>query len=303
MSLRYLEVSTLSFVARSAMRPELLLTTVSAIVGAVVLYGIFGLGGDDSFASILGDFLAVSFSFLWLMLGLVALAHQINVRMSQSELLPNTIEAYGFAMRRIQSLLLLPAWAVGSLLVIMLLEIMILSLANIPGLGTIWLALIALPLLIFNTGLAILLMMSVFNIAAYVTVFKSNLGSMRQELWQIIKSNYMDLAVYNLGGVLLTVILAALVLSPIWLGAQVSSAVIDYAAAEPWVALLNADGFWASIAHLIGLLMGGLVLAVVCAVPFVIITHITLLVHKDAKSDIFSSEPVIADAEIVSEDD
>lgn len=296
MSLRYLEVSALSFVARSAMRPELLLTTVSAIVGAVVLYGIFGLGGDDSFASILGDFLAVGFSFLWLMLGLVALAHQISARMGQAETLPNTMQAYGFAMRRIQSLLLLPAWAMGALLVIMLLEILLLSLANIPGLGTIWLALVALPLLIFNTGLAMLLMMSVFNIAAYVTVFDSNLGSMRQELWQIIKTHIVDLAVYNLGGVLLTVLLAALVLSPIWLGAKVSMAVIDYAAADPWLALLNADGFWASIAHFIGLLMGGLLLAVVGAVPFVIITHITLLVHKDAKAELLAHSPVSEDA-------
>lgn len=288
MSLRFLEVSTLSFVARSALRPELLLTTAAAILGAVVLYGMFGFGGDGSWSSMLGGFVAITLSLLWLMLGMVAVAHQIHARMSHQDPMPNTWDGFRFAIQRVRSLIVLPAWGVGLFLAVMVAEVVVVWLANIPGIGIIWLALLSLPLLIFNTGVAIILMLSVFSIAAYVTVFDSELGQMRGQLRQIMKNNLLDLAVYNLGGVLLTLILAALVLSPLWLGAQLSLSMIDFAAADAWLKLLQADGFWGSLAHFIALIMLGLLLAAVCAIPLVIITHITLLVYINAKAEVIT---------------
>lgn len=305
MSFKYLESAALIRVTRSALRPEFLLTTAVAILGAVVLFGVLGLGGDDSFSSLLGDFLAVSSSALWLMLGLVALAHQLNRSIEGGETLPGTTESYIFAWQRLKAIILLPAWGVGLLLLVLLVEIIVLSLANIPGLGTVWLALIAVPLLLFNTLVGVFLMLSVFNVAAYVAVSESPVAAMRKELWLLMKSKFKVLVVYNLGGVLLTLLIATLVLSPLWLGAQATLALLGYAASEPWKYLVEAIGFWGSIAHFIGLIMGGLLLAAIGAVPIIVITHITLLVHlelaqeepNDTHADLESEPDVAAAAE------
>lgn len=286
MPFKYLETSALTHVIKSALKPDFLWTTVVTIVGAVVLFGLFGLGGDDSFYSLLSDFISVSSSGLWLMLGLVALAHQLSSNMSDEDVLPGTTEAYVFAWHRLKAIVLLPVWGVGILLVILLLEVVLLSLANIPGLGTVWLALLIVPLLIFNTLVAILLMLSVFNIAAFVAVSESTVSTMRGELWLLMKSKFKALVVYNLGGILITLVLAALVLSPLWLGAQATLTLTGYAASEPWQYLIDATGFWGSIAHFIGLIMGGLLLAAIGAVPIVVITHITLLVHMELAEDV-----------------
>jgi len=285
MSFRYLEATTLTHVAKSALKVELLLTTALAILGAFVLFGLFGLGGDSSFLSILGDFSAMVLSSLWFMLGLVALAHQLNISMSHEKALPNTLEALVFAWQRLKAILLLPLWGAGLLLLVLLVEIILLSLANIPGLGVVWLAVLAVPLLIFNTLIAVMLMLSIFNIAAYVAVSDASVSTIRHELWALIKSKFGELVVYNLGGLLLTLVIATLLLSPLWLGAQATLALTGYAAAMPWQTLLEATGFWGSIAHLLGLVMGGLLLAAIGSVPIVIITHLTLLVHLELASD------------------
>ncbi|MDQ6989661.1 MAG: hypothetical protein Q9M19_07240 [Mariprofundaceae bacterium] len=285
MSLRYLETSALLRVTASALKPELLLTTALTIMGAVVLFGVFGLGAGDSFASLFSSFVAIVLSLLWLMLGLTALAHQLNTAIIADESMPNTVSAYSFAWARIKPLLLLPAWGVGGLLLLLLLELLLLSLANIPGLGTVWLAIIAIPLLVFNTLVAILLMLSAFNIAAYVARSQADLSAMKDELWQLVKAKFTVLLVYNLGGILLTLVLATLVLAPLWLGAQASLMLAEYAANQPLQYLLDAVGFWGSLAHLLGLIMGGLLLAAIGSVPIVMITHMTLLVHLELDAD------------------
>ncbi len=285
MPFKYFETSALTHVIKSALKPEFLWTTVVAIVGAVVLLGLFGLGGDDTFSSLLTDFVAISSSALWLMLGLVALAHQLSSNMADEDVLPSMTEAYVFAWHRLKAIVLLPTWGIGILLLVLLVEIILLSLANIPGLGTVWLALLVVPLLIFNTLIAIMLILSVFNIAAFVAVSESEVSTMRRELWLLMKSKFKALVVYNLGGILLTLMLATLVLTPLWLGAQATLVLTGYAASEPWQYLINATGFWGSIAHFIGLIMGGLLLAAIGAVPIVVITHITLLVHMELADD------------------
>ncbi len=281
MSLHYLETPALLRVTASALKPELLLTTALTILGSVVLFGLLGIGGDNSFASLLSSFIAVILSLLWFMLGLTALAHQLNTAIIGDAPMPNTVAAYGFAWTRIKPLLLLPAWGIGCLLAILVIELLLLSLANIPALGTIWLAIIAIPLLIFNTIIAILLMLSAFNIAAYVACSTSDLSDIKHELWCLVKEKFIPLLVYNLGGLLLTLTLACLVLSPLWLGAQASLMLTEYAASQPLQHLIHAVGFWGSIAHFIGLVMGGLLLAAIGAVPMIMITHITLLVHLE----------------------
>lgn len=297
MGLSHLKSSTLIHVTKSALKFEILLTATLAILGSVVLFGLFGLGGDDSFVSILGDFLAVSLSSLWLMLGFVALAHQINVGIIAEEEMPFSTQAYAFAWQRIKAIILLPAWGVAGLLMILLGEILLLSLANIPGLGTVWLAFIMIPLLVFNTLLVILLILSVFNIAAYVAVSESTMSEMRHELWALIKQKFVELLVYNLGGLLLTLVIAALVLSPLWLGAQATLILSGYAAGDAWASLIGAEGFWGGIAYFVGLVMSGLLVAVIGTIPITIITHITLLVHLELLSGEQEQASSLSDSE------
>jgi len=88
-----------------------------------------------------------------------------------------------------------------------------------------------------------------------------------------------------------TLFMALLVLSPLWLGYEVTLALIDYAAPEPMMRAMESTGFWGSIAHLLGLVMLGLLLAAVVSVPGVVITHMTLLVHIGLDSEASPSQP------------
>jgi hypothetical protein len=54
----------------------------------------------------------------------------------------------------------------------------------------------------------------------------------------------------------------------------------------------ESTGFWGGIAHLIGLVMLGLLLAAVVSVPSVVITQMTLLVHMELKLDEPASEKI-----------
>jgi len=297
MNQRYFQTDQWLGAARNALKPRLLTTMVLSISLAVVLYGLFSLGGQLTFTSILAHFVGGMAFLVTLLFGLTALAHQLQCQLNDA-FVPNTIEACRFAWGRAQSILMLPVWGAGLLLALVLAEMVVLGLANIPGLGVVWLALVGVPLLLLNTVVAIALMLALFNIAARVAIANADAKSLKDDLWRLIKKRLPELLIYNLGGVLVTLFVAALLLSPLWLGAQITFGLVDYAASEPFTRAYDATGFWGGIAHLVGLIMAGLLFSAVVSVPGVVITQMTLLVHMELASE--EPEP---DAEEVKEEE
>jgi len=266
---------------QNALKPKLLLTMSISILGAVVIFGLFVMPNEhDTFSGILMSFIGVLGSLFWFLFGLTAVAHQLHQDL-QSEAMPNSVEAFRFAWGKARALMLLPAWGAALLLTLLLGEMLLLSLANIPALGLIWLSLLAVPLLILNSIVAVALLLALFNIAARVVLEGNDIQHLKEALWQLIKQRLATLLLYNLGGVLVSCIIAVVVLSPLWLGAQVTLSLVDYTASEAFTRIINAIGFWGSIAHLLALIMLGLLLAAIASIPCIVITHMTLLVHQE----------------------
>ena len=280
MNQRYFQPDQWLGAARNALKPRILTTMALSVLTAVVIYGVFRVDGDMTLTSILSHFIGGLGALFTLLFGLTALAYQLQCQLNKV-FVPNTIEASRFAWGRAQSILMLPVWAAGALLALILAEMVILSLANIPGLGLIWLSLIGVPLLLLNTVVAVALMLALFNMAARVAIADADTMTLKNDLWRLIKEKLPELLIYNLGGVLVTLFVAALLLSPLWLGAQVTLALVDYTAAEAMLRATESTGFWGGIAHLVGLVMVGLLLAAVVSVPSVVITQMTLLVHME----------------------
>lgn len=278
--MRYINPDQVLAAGRSALKPRLLITMALTMVGAVVIYGLFSMGDVSKAGSIFLRFVGGIGCLLWALFGLTALAHQVYQGM-QDEVIPNTAEAMRFARSRIASLLLLPAWAIGGLLALMLVEMLVLAFSKIPGLGLVWLSVIGVPLLLLNTVVAVALLLALFNIAARVAISEADATTLKGILWRLLRQRLPELLIYNLGGVLVTVFAAVLVLSPIWLGAQITWGLADYVAGPQVAAVHAATGFWGGVAHLVWLAVFGTLLAVIASVPGVVITHMTLLVHKE----------------------
>jgi len=281
--MQYFNLQQILTSARSALKPALLLTMGGTLAIAVFINGLFTMGGDISgTGSLLLHFVGATLALLWLLFGLTALAHQLHMDMQDETTddgIPDTRQAFAFAWARIRALLLLPAWAAGGLLVLLLGEMFLLLLGKIPGLGLVWLSLIGAPLLLFNTVIAVLLLLAVFNIAARVAISDEDAGGLRDSLWRLLRHRLPELIIYNLGGVVATLMIAAVVLSPIWLGAQMSWVLAHVVAGEEVQQITAAAGFWGGLAHLLGLIVFGVLLAAVVSVPGVVITHMTLLVQ------------------------
>lgn len=280
MNQRYFQPDQWMGAARNALKPRILTTMALSVLIAVVIYGVFRVDGDMTFTSILSHFIGGLGALFTLLFGLTALAYQLQCQLNKA-FVPNTIEASRFAWARAQSILMLPVWAAGALLALILAEMVVLSLANVPGLGLIWLALIGVPLLLLNTVVAVALMLALFNMAARVAIADADTMTLKNDLWRLMKEKLPELLIYNLGGVLVTLFMAALLLSPLWLGAQVTLALVDFTAAEAMMRVSESTGFWGSVSHLVGLVMVGLLLAAVVSVPTVVITQMTLLVHME----------------------
>jgi|GEM_PF-1903669 len=281
MALRYFNPDEVMAAARSALRLRLLVTMAVTLVGAVVIYGVFSIGGPvHGFGSILLRFVGGVGGLLWALFGLTALAHQIATAHDGGEI-PGLLDAAGFAWERILSLLVVPAWGVGLLLVLLLVEMLVVLFARIPGLGGLWLAVVAMPMLLLNTLVALVLLLALFNIAVRVAISSPDMESLKNTLWHLLRTRLPELLIYNLGGVLAACLVAAVVLSPLWLGWRITHGIVGYVAGGTMQAVLAATGFWGSIAHVVGLVMVGLLVAAVASVPCIVITHLTLMVHKE----------------------
>jgi len=275
--------------ARSALKPPLMLSMGFTVLGAVLLYGLFDVGDDVAgTASLLLHFIGGLACLFWVLFGLTALSHQLHMQI-QDEPVPDTMQAIAFAWSRIQPLLVLPVWAAGALLALLVGEMLLLVLAKIPGLGLLWLALVGVPLLLLNTLIAVVLLLAVFNIAARVAISAADSGggvdALRDSLWRLLRHRLPELLIYNLGGVVASLLLAAVVLSPLWFGMQLSLSLMDVVSGDQLQRVLDGAGFWGGLAHLLGLLIFGGLLAVVAGVPGIVITHITLLLHLEIDRD------------------
>ncbi|MDQ7011414.1 MAG: hypothetical protein Q9M29_06290 [Mariprofundaceae bacterium] len=281
MALRYYNQDQIIAAARSSLRPRMLITMAATILGFVVIYGLFSMDiGTKGFGAILLRFIGGVGSLLWALFGLTALAHQVHCSVQGADI-PNPIQAACFAWARAKSLMLLPAWGAGLLLALVVAEMLVLALANIPGLGLIWLALVSVPLLLLNTVVAIALVLALFNIAARVAISDADTNALKDVLWRLLRQRLPELLIYNLGGVLATCLVAVVVLSPLWLGAKITFGLVGYAAGDAMLAVQDAAGFWGGIAHLIGLIMLGALLAAIASVPGIVITHMTLSVQME----------------------
>jgi len=278
--MRYFNQDQIMAGARSALKPSLIITMAGTIIIAVVIYGVFSMSGASGVGDIFLRFIGGVGCLLWTLFGLTALARQVHVGM-QGQAIPNTKQAMCFAWSRIQSLLLLPAWAVGGLLALLLAELLILALAKIPGVGLVWLALAGVPLLLLNTVVAMALLLALFNIAARVAISEADASALRDILWRLLRQRLPELLIYNLGGVLATLFVAALVLSPIWLGLEITWGLSHIVAGPQVAAVQAASGFWGGIAHLVALIILGSLLAAIASIPGIVITHMTLLVHLE----------------------
>ncbi len=281
MALRYFNVDEVVAAARSALRLRLLTTMAATLVVAVVIYGVFSIGGPvHGFGSILLRFVGGVGCLLWTLFGLTALAHQMAIAHQGGEI-PGPVEAAAFAWGRILPLLVVPAWAAGLLLALLLAEMLVVLFARIPGLGGIWLAAVAVPLLLFNTLVALGLLLALFNIAVRVAISTPDRDALKDTLWTLLRTRLPELLIYNLGGVLAACLVAAVVLSPLWLGWQITHGIVGYVAGGTLKTVLGATGFWGGIAHVVGLVMVGILVAAVASVPCIVITHLTLMIHKE----------------------
>ncbi len=266
--------------ARNALKPLFIITMAGTIIIAVVIYGVFSMGGTSGSSAIFFRFVGGIGCLLWTLFGLTALARQVHIGM-QGQSIPNTKQAMCFAWSRVRSLLLLPAWTVGGLLALLLGELFVLVLAKIPGLGLVWLALVSVPLLLINTVVGMALLLALFNIAARVAISEADAVALRDILWRLLRQRLPELLIYNLGGALATLFVAGLVLSPIWMGFQITSGLGHIVAGTQVAAIQAASGFWGGIAHLVALIVFGGLLAAIVSIPGIVITHMTLLVHME----------------------
>lgn len=263
---------------RRSLKPSLIITMAGTIIIAVIIYGIFSMGSPSGASKIVLHFIGGISCLLWTLFGLTALARQLHVDM-QGQSIPNTRQAMCFAWSRVRSLLLLPAWAVAGLLVLLLAELLVLLLARVPGLGLVWLALAGVPLLLLNTVVAVGLLLALFNIAARVAISPADAGTLRDILWRLLRQRLPELLIYNLGGVLATLFVAVLVLSPLWLGIRITQGLSHIVAGSQMAAVQAASGFWGGIAYLVALVVFGGSLAAIASIPGIVITHMTLLIH------------------------
>jgi len=272
--------------ARNSLKPALMLTMGGTILGGVLIYGLFGIGnGSDGTGSLLLHFIGGLLCLFWALFGITALAHQLHMQIIDQEI-PDTVEAVAFVWSRIQPLLLLPAYAAGGLLALLLGEMLLLVLAKIPGLGLLWLVLVGAPLLLLNTVLVIVLLLALFNIAARVAISDADADGLRDSLWLLLRDRLPELLIYNLGGVLASLLVAAVLLSPLWLGAGVTWSLMDVVAGNQLLSIENASGFWGWLAYMLSLLVFGALLSVVAGVPGIVITHMTLLLHLEFEAGV-----------------
>jgi len=272
----YVNYDLIIAAARDAIRPRLMATMALTLTGAVMIAGLFNAGGHHNLP---WQLFGLLLNLCWLLFGLTAVAHQVQATMRDEPPPPPRV-ALRLARQRLRSIIMLPLWALALLVMAVAAELILLWLANIPGIGVVWLAALAIPLMLLNTLILLALASGLFNLAARVAIDDGDADQIRRKLWQLARKRWSELVIYNVGGLLATCIAAALVLAPLWAGWQLTLRLMTSAASTPWHMLLHPAGFWSGMAYMLGLILCGLLVAAIASIPCIVITHITVAIHR-----------------------
>ena len=272
----YINYDLIIAAARDAIRPKLIVTMALVLTGSVMIAGLCNLGGHQPLPLQIAGLLL---NMLWLLFGLTALAHQVHAIM-QHEHVPTMRVALRFARQRLRAIVMLPVWVAGAFLLLTAAELLLLWLARLPGPGLVWLAVITVPLMLLNTVVVLAMLLVLFNLAARVAISDDCAGDVRLKLWRLLQQRLPEMLIYNLGGVLVTAIVMLLIFSPIWLGGQMTLELIGVAAPEQLHQVLHPAGFWSGMAYMVGLMLCGLLVAAIASIPCIVITHVTVALHR-----------------------
>jgi len=272
----YINYDLIIAAARDAIRLRLIVTTALTLTGGVMIAGLCNIGGHQP---LLLQIIGLVLNMLWLLFGLTALAHQVHAIM-QDEHVPTMRAALRFARQRLRAIVMLPIWIAGAFLLLIGSELLLLWLANLPGLGLVWLALITVPLVLLNTVVVMAMLLVLFNLAARMAMSDVCAEDVRFRLWQLLQQRLPEMLIYNLGGVLVTLIVMALIFSPVWVGGQMTLELMAFSAPGQLQQVLHPAGFWSGMAYMIGLMLCGLLVAAIASIPCIVITHVTVAIHR-----------------------
>jgi len=272
----YINYDLIIAAARDAIRPKLIVTMALTLTGSIMIAGLCNIGGHQP---LLLQIAGLVLNILWLLFGLTALAHQIHAIM-QDEHVPTMRTALRFARRRLRAIVMLPLWIAGAFLLLIGAELLLLWLANLPGPGLLWLAVLTVPLVLLNTVVVLAMLLALFNLAARVAMSDVSAEDVRRKLWQMMQQRLPELLIYNLGGILITLIVMALIFSPIWVGGQMTLELMAFSAPGQLHQILHPAGFWSGMAYMTGLMLCGLLVAAIASIPCIVITHVTVAIHR-----------------------
>lgn len=177
---------------------------------------------------------------------------------------------------------MLPVWVLAALLGCIISELLLLWLAKLPGLGLVWLAIIVIPLMLLNTLLVAFAILVWFNLAATIATAEpqESADALRRKITRALRERLTELLIYNIGGVFIAAIATMIILLPLSLGIQATYQLAEMAAPGLLHAILEPSGFWAGMAYMITLLLGGVLAGSITGIPLIIIVHITLAIHR-----------------------
>ncbi|RMG91212.1 MAG: hypothetical protein D6703_05660 [Zetaproteobacteria bacterium] len=262
--------------ARDAVRPRLLQVAIVTLIG--VLFISAWLSHADAIPSLtVGGVLLAC----WLLFGLTALAFQLESLAVEGQPLPAG-RAFRLAASRLRSIIMLPVWVLAALLGCIISELLLLWLAKLPGLGLVWLAIIVIPLMLLNTLLVAFAILVWFNLAATIATAEpqESADALRRKITRALRERLTELLIYNIGGVFIAAIATMIILLPLSLGIQATYQLAEMAAPGLLHAILEPSGFWAGMAYMITLLLGGVLAGSITGIPLIIIVHITLAIHR-----------------------
>ena len=95
-----------------------------------------------------------------------------------------------------------------------------------------------------------------------------------------LRERLTELLVYNIGGVFIAAVATMIVLLPLSLGIQATYELAETAAPGLLHAILEPSGFWAGMAYMITLLLGGVLAGSILGISLIIIVHVTMAIHR-----------------------
>ena len=245
-------------------------------VGIAVLIAGVGCRLHGTWAHVL-DLLVLA---AWLLIGLTAIAWQLE-RIDAGDSPPSWRAAFAFAGRRVRAVFMLPVWCGLALLALFAGEALVLLIAHIPGLGLLWLAAWALPLMLINAAALMAFVLVWLHLAAVMALDpKASARALRDRLFACLQRSPLDILARNLGGLLVAALATAMALAPLAAGAMLSNTLAHALASGPLDAIMHPSGLWSGTAYLVLLLSLGLASGIMAGIPLIAAVHAALQLHR-----------------------